>query len=109
MSKFKIGSSDYVLGFSRWYDLEGKSCWKKCRVLRYIEESGRWQIEWLHNGKQKEISRINLYFEGENRNLFEMRVATAEKYRKLSEVYLRYNIQIDEMQTETPHLNSKDY
>jgi hypothetical protein len=38
-----------------------------------------------------------------------MRVATAEKYRKLSEVYLRYNIQIDEMQTPTHQLSGKEY
>jgi hypothetical protein len=49
MKAFKIGESDYVLGYSRWYDLEGNNSWKKCRVLSYCERTGRWDIEWLHN------------------------------------------------------------
>lgn len=64
MKIYKFENSDYVLGFSRWYDLQGKSSWKKCRVLGFDNKSGYWDIEWLHNSKTKQVSRANLYFEG---------------------------------------------
>ena len=91
MERYKIKESNYVLGYSRWYDLSGNNNWKKCRVLGYNNSIERWEIEWLHNNKKKEVSRINLYFEGESKANFERRVALAHKYRALSEVYYKYN------------------
>jgi hypothetical protein len=91
MDRFSIKESGYVLGYSRWYDLNGASSWRKCRVLGFNERVQRWDIEWLHNNRRKEVSRINLYFEGENRSSFDRKVASAHHYRKLSEIYTRYN------------------
>jgi hypothetical protein len=54
---------NYMVGYSKWQDLEGKAEWKKCRVIEYIKDKERWEIEWLHNGKRKIVSRNNLYFE----------------------------------------------
>jgi hypothetical protein len=105
MEKYRIGESNYVLGYSRWYDLNGNCHWKKCRVMGYNENIERWEIEWLHNNRRKEVSRINLYFEGESKPAFERRVAQAHKYRKLSEVYYRYNNDIDEISSKTNELS----
>jgi hypothetical protein len=107
MERHRIGESSYVLGYSRWYDLAGICLWKKCRVVGFLEEVQRWEIEWLHNNRRKEVSRINLYFQGESKAAFERRVAQAHKYRKLSEVYYRYNNDIDELHTPTNQLTQE--
>lgn len=62
MDRYSIKESGYVLGYSRWYDLNGASSWRKCRVLGFNQSVQRWEIEWLHNNRKKEVSRINLCF-----------------------------------------------
>jgi hypothetical protein len=35
---------NYMVGYSKWQDLEGKAEWKKCRVIEYIKDKERWEI-----------------------------------------------------------------
>lgn len=47
------------------------------------------------------MSRVNLYFEGESKTNFEKRLNLAYRYRELSEVYFKYNNEINEMKGKT--------
>jgi len=39
IEKFKKGVHEYVMGYSRWYDLDGHSIWKKCRIIAYNDQN----------------------------------------------------------------------
>ena len=67
----------------------------------------RFIISWNDSGRQKYVSRINLRFKDEDKSKFEEKLETAQYYRQISEVYMRYNYMISKMDSETTKLNEE--
>ena len=55
---------------------------------------------------KKKVSRNNLFFENEDFNAFEKMTEKAEKFKKRSETFMKYNILIDLMESPVPDLPS---
>lgn len=60
---------------------------------------------WLRNGKTKLVTRINLIFDEEDKNKFESQLEIAEYYRKRSEVFIKYNYMINQMNDPTSKID----
>ena len=80
----------FVLGHSRYYDLEGAWDWKLCEVLEYVSGSSRFLIRWSHSRKKKYVPRVNLRFLGEDEDKFDRRFAQAQERRDTAEAAARY-------------------
>lgn len=83
-----------IPGFSKWFYPEGTFSWEPCVVEMHDSKSDRYLIRWP-SGKTKQVSRLNLRFEGENTYEYNARREEAEKHRDRAELILRYNIVID--------------
>ena len=85
----------------------GEFEWKRCKILLFDKETERFEIEWLHQeNRKKMVSRINLRFAEENIEKFEKKVEDSIQFRKLSEVFFKYNYFIDQIETKTSNLNN---
>ena len=67
----------------------------------------RYIIFWCDTGRQKYVSRINLRFKDENETKFKEKLETAQYYRQISEVYMRYNYMISKMDSETTQISEE--
>lgn len=76
-----------IRGFSRWKDKNDKITWRECLIEEWNEKEGIFVIKWMHNERKKKVKRLNLMFEGDNKEEFEKRVGLAEEKRDLNEYY----------------------
>lgn len=80
----------YTIAYSRFYSYPESSEvmdweWLPVNVISYDGKKDAYLVEWHCNGQQKQVKRLNLLFEGENRDLFYQRVEKALKRRYFSE------------------------
>jgi len=64
---------------SRFYDTSGAFSWAPCIVRAFDRSNGLWRIEWAGTGKGKWVKRLNLLFEGEDREGFRHRLHAARR------------------------------
>lgn len=62
---------------SKWQDQQGNFEWKDCLVKGFNPSTEKFTIEWVQNQKLKEVSRLNLMYEGENEMIAEERYKAA--------------------------------
>jgi len=79
-----------IRGFSKWFDNNGTFQWKPCEVVSFDKIEEKYAIIWEHNQKDKKVTRVNLRFEGEDLEEYEKKLARAEQFRELSEIFFRY-------------------
>lgn len=94
-------------GYSKYYQNNGEFEWQRVQVVGYNYEQDKYEVEWEKNGKRKLVTRINLRFEEENEEDFARSLKIAEHYRHLSEVFIKYNYMIDQMEDLTSHLSEE--
>ena len=105
--KYKGGDpKKAVMGYSKWFENNGKFEWKKCEIVEFNQQEEKFEIKWEHNQKTKKVTRVNLRFEDESQEDYEDKLARAEKFRELSEIFFRYNYVID--QITSPSSNIKE-
>lgn len=90
-----------IKGFSKWFENNGKFEWKSCEIIGFDKTEEKFEIKWDHNQKAKKVTRVNLRFEEETQSDYEDKLARAEKFRELSEIFFRYNYVIDQMKSPT--------
>lgn len=67
MQKYKPkGKDSKILGFSKWFNTDGTYEWRACEVKEFDCKLERFHIVFKHNQAEKKVSRINLYFAGED-------------------------------------------
>lgn len=93
----------YIPGYSRWFFPNGSFEWRECTVIRYDQETDRYEIQWS-SSKSKLVSRMNLRLEGEDPESYELRIQDAHKYRDIAEVIMKYTYFIEAIKTPTPTL-----
>lgn len=69
-------------------ELEWK--WAPCNVIDYDSKSDFYIIEWTETKQQKQVKRLNLLFEEENRERFFRRLEYAVKMRSETEFYVNH-------------------
>lgn len=88
--KYKDPNNEkHIRGFSKWFDNNGTFQWRTCEVVRFNKEEEKFEIKWEHNQKEKKVTRVNLRFEGEDKNEYERKLEKAEQFRELSEIFFR--------------------
>lgn len=87
----KKNPDDKVRAYSKWFDIDGTCNWKKCYVESYDAKLEKYKIIWDAGG-EKYATRINLRFEDEDPERFEIRISEAKKYRDSIENNYCYNI-----------------
>ena len=99
------GNSNRIMGYSKWFENNGEYEWKRCEVIGYDRNEEKFDIQWLHTQKYKKVTRVNLRFERENKEEYENKLARAERFRELSEIFFRYNYVIDQITTSASQMN----
>ncbi len=64
--------------------------WLPCHVVDYDEKSEFYTIEWIDSKQQKQVKRLNLLFEEEDRERFFRRLEYAVKMRSETEFYINH-------------------
>ncbi|KAL1514588.1 hypothetical protein AB1Y20_003682 [Prymnesium parvum] len=59
---------------SRYHGADGKVSMFECDVVRYLPEEAKFEIQWIHNGRRKTVTRLNLLFDDELESKFTERV-----------------------------------
>eukprot|EP00818_Percolomonas_sp_WS_P004750 CAMPEP_0117444502 /NCGR_PEP_ID=MMETSP0759-20121206/5277_1 /TAXON_ID=63605 /ORGANISM="Percolomonas cosmopolitus, Strain WS" /LENGTH=4349 /DNA_ID=CAMNT_0005236577 /DNA_START=155 /DNA_END=13203 /DNA_ORIENTATION=- len=100
---------------SRFYD-GTQFVWKKCRVVDYNPENGKYGIFWVNDDSsqddsgtitkgdttnKKYVTRFNLIFDEENEHEFHQRVRCAQMRRRNAERELRLSLQIEKIPDES--------
>ena len=93
-------SGEPVDARSLWHFGDGTSEWKDVQVLALNEADESFIIEWVHNGKQKKASRLNVCFHEEDLKRHEERRQQALDNRARIEAIMRYERTIDIMPTD---------
>lgn len=101
------GEDGRTFGFSKWFENNGEFEWRRCEVVRYDSENEKFVICWEHNQKEKKVTRVNLCFEKESKELYEKKLQQAEKFREISEIFFRYNYVIDQITSPTSNINEE--
>lgn len=79
-----------MLATSKWLDKPtGQSIWQPCTVLNYDWETQLYLIQWHCNDCTKMVTRLNLFFEGEERRRLDFRTEKAEAMRNEVESEMR--------------------
>eukprot|EP01052_Picozoa_sp_SAG31_P000010 SAG31_NODE_1_length_62978_cov_30.836130_10_plen_3970_part_00 len=83
---------------SKWLDKStGEFVWKGCTVLNYDRKSELFMIQWHCNGSTKLVTRLNLFFESEDRQRLNTRIEQAKRMRNEVEYEMRYAYRLDHM------------
>ncbi|KAL3912453.1 MAG: hypothetical protein SGPRY_008335, partial [Prymnesium sp.] len=53
----RYAAGNPLMARSRYHSAEGKLSLLECEVVRYIAEEAKFEIQWLHNGRRKLVSR----------------------------------------------------
>ena len=91
MINLRVGEDLCTYGYSKWFTRDGSCSWKKCQVLDWDKKREKFLIRWPEGG-EKYVSRINLRFEDEDPEKFEMRISEARKHKISIENTFHYNI-----------------
>ena len=75
---------------SKFYQVGGTDALLPCEVVRYHPEDGKFEVQWVHTGKRKLCTRLNLLFDDESESKFHERVAAAKELRARFEAEARY-------------------
>eukprot|EP00966_Prymnesium_polylepis_P221507 5124140-Prymnesium_polylepis.2 len=75
---------------SRYYGPDGNLTLTPCEVARYLPSDNKFEVQWVHNGKRKLVSRLNLLFDEEAQSKFTYRVGQAKALRFAFEADIRY-------------------
>jgi len=73
------------------YFLEGKWRWRRCRVLAYDAQTAKFTVQFLPQGRVKDVKRLNLQFDREDKVLWEKRRQFAYEEREKTKSYLRFD------------------
>jgi hypothetical protein len=85
-----------TFAFSKWNYPNGEAELRKCIVTDYLKALDLYEIVWVHNRTiKKRVSRFNLIFDRENRDLFERRILEAHRMREKAEILMKYHFAID--------------
>lgn len=85
-----------TLAFSKWNYPNGEAELRQCIVETYIKEKDLYEINWTHNTAiKKRVSRFNLIFDREDRDIYERRMAEAHKMREHAEILMKYHFAIE--------------
>jgi hypothetical protein len=69
--------------------------WRKCVAIQYNPSRNQFLIQWDDAQRTKKwVSRLNIMFEGEDRNQFYLRIERAVKARNEVEAEMEYNKRI---------------
>lgn len=99
LEKFKLENGK-VPAFSRYFKPDGTFDWKACNVQAWEKEEEKFLIKWNDGDKTKRVTRVNLRFALEDEDKFWRRLEEAERFRRISETYLKYNYIIDQKEAE---------
>nr|CCA18047.1 PREDICTED: dynein heavy chain 7 putative [Albugo laibachii Nc14] len=77
-------------GYTRYYH-ENSYQWRSCRVLSYDESTQKFLVEFESLGRQKWVRRLNLRFQVENAERFELRFSKATEAREDLKTRLRFD------------------
>lgn len=97
---FQLDETDYskfkypLEAKARWWLLDGKYTWKQCKVGKYVEETGLFEVEYVGLGISKLVSRFNLLFAGEKEEEYLRKLAEASQRRDLLEASLRFEARV---------------
>jgi hypothetical protein len=85
-----LNGQPFTIAYSRFYTYPEASElldweWLPVNVLSYEEKKDSYLVEWHCNKQRKFVKRLNLLFEGENRDSFYKRIEKALKRRYFSE------------------------
>ena len=81
---------------SKFYQVGGTDALLPCEVVRYHPEDGKFEVQWVHTGKRKLCTRLNLLFDDESESKFHERVAAAKEMRARFEAEARYYLFLTE-------------
>ena len=81
---------------SKFYSVGGKDALLPCEVVRYHPEEAKFEVQWVHTGKRKLCTRLNLLFDDESESKFHHRVAAAQELRAKFEADARYYLFLTE-------------
>ena len=78
---------------SKYYASGGKtSSMLPCEVVRYHAEEAKFEIQWVHTGKRKLCTRLNLLFDLESEVKWRLRCEKATELRAQFEAAMRYHL-----------------
>ena len=77
----ELVKSGYIDAYSRWIDNDGSITWKLCLIKSFDPDKQLFHIQWKHNNREKNVTRLNLMLKSENLALFEERRALANNMR----------------------------
>ena len=60
------------------------------QVVRYHPEQAKFEVQWVHTGKRKLCTRLNLLLDDESESKFHERVEAAKRLRARFESDARY-------------------
>jgi Ca2+-binding EF-hand superfamily protein len=83
---------------SKWLNATSQEWeWRACTVLEYEAERELYLIQWHCNHHTKQVSRLNLLFDVEQRSVFQHRVGKARAVRDIVEAEMRYIRRVESM------------
>ena len=77
---------------SKFYSVDGGDALLPCEVVCYHPAEGKFEVQWVHTGKRKLCTRLNLLFDDESESKFYERVEKAKALRAAFEADARYFI-----------------
>lgn len=96
IERYRDPATGITLAYSKWNYPNGEAELRKCIVENYIKKSDLYEIIWVQNTSiRKRVSRFNLIFDREDRDLFEQRLNEAHKMREQAEILMKYHFSID--------------
>ena len=98
-----------VTARSRYYLPDGHFTWAPCYVVRYSRQEERYTIQWVSNGTQKKVKRLNLIFDSEDEQAFKQRLNIARQFCSLIEKELKYLEYIDQADFEITDILDEDF
>lgn len=108
IEQFKDPATGMTIAYSKWNYPNGEAELRKCVVETYIKEKDLYEIIWTHNTSiKKRVSRFNLIFDREDRDIYERRMAEAHKMREHAEILMKYHFAIDS--TVLPKMRTSRY
>ena len=80
LKKAKQDNLPGLKAFSRYYTFDGSRMewsWKPCLVVDYDKVNKKFLMEWDGSTSRKYVTRLNVLFDGESKELFFQRIETA--------------------------------
>lgn len=65
--------------------------WRRCSVLSFNSTTNKYRVKFLPNGLEKEVKRLNLLFDAENRNEWQSCREAAKSSREEAKKRLRFD------------------